>query len=424
MIAAQGERSITPTVKTNRLESAKTVSGAIRKVYEEMWKGRPLAWSVATSNPLNDICTALGIRVAYPENYACICTAKHLSGKYCTIAESHNYKPELCSYIRNNFGYLLSKDKDHPLGGIPEPDVIVSVSNACLNFIKWFDALRLYFDKPFVLLNTPHRLFSEDVPTYYVDYVVKELEGCIATLEKISGNRLTSPLMRQTAHYSREQGKYWRELLELNKSIPAPMNLSDLANLIFIPTSLSATEYGLDLLKEAVAEVRERVKDRVGAIPEERHRLVMFNIPPWYRLDFVNHFAEKGCVFPFGDYNRYLWNTQDIDDADPIVHFARKGLNFGHDGGYGSTIQETLYSCMGDRLADDIKAYKIDGAVIAINKSCKIMSTGALDLAKLVRDKFGLPVLLIDVDQADERTYSDGEMKQRYDAFFETLGEL
>ena len=412
-----------PAGKTRRLESAKVVSGAIRKVYQDIRTSRPLAWSVATSNPLNDICAALGIRVAYPENYACICTAQHLSGKYCTIAEVHNYKPELCSYIRNNFGYLLAKDGEHPLGGIPEPDVIVSVSNACLNFLKWFDALRLYFDKPFVFLNTPHRLFDHDMPDYYLDYVIKELEICIDKLEEISGKRLTDEIKQKTAYYSREQGKYWRELLELNKSVPAPMNLSDLANLIFIPTSLSATEYGLDLLKEAAAEVRQRVQNKMGAIPEERHRLVMFNIPPWYRLDFVNQFAEKGCVFAFGDYNRYLWNTQDIDDSDPMEHFARKGLNFGYNGGCGSTIVETLYSCMGDRLDRDIKDYKIDGAVIAINKSCKIMSTGGLDLARLIREKYHLPVLVIDVDQADERTYSDAEMKQRFDAFFETIGE-
>jgi len=229
--------------------------------------------------------------------------------------------------------------------------------------------------------------------------------------------------MRETAHYSREQSKYWRELLELNKTVPAPMNLSDLANLIFIPTSLSGTALGLDFLKDAVAEVRQRVQNNVGAIPDERHRLVMFNIPPWYRLDFVNHFAERGCVFPFGDYLRYVWCTQDIDDADPMEHFARKALSFGHNDGDGTTIAETLYSCMGDRLDRDIKDFKIDGAVIAINKSCKIMSTGGLDLASYIREKHGLPVLIIDVDQADETTYSEAEMKQRYDAFFETIGE-
>lgn len=412
-----------PTVKTKKLETAKTVSAAIRTVYQDMWTSRPVAWSVNSTNPLNDICRILGIRVAYPENYACVCTAKHLSPKYISIAESHNYKPELCSYIRNNFGYLLAKGEDHPLGGIPEPDVILSVSNGCLNFLKWFDALKLHFNKPFVFLNTPHRLSDEVMPDYYLDYVKKELEICIEQLEKISGNKLTEEKMKEAAYYSREQGKYWRELLELNKTVPAPMNLSDLANLIFVPTSLSGTEFGLDLLKEAVAEVRQRVQNKEGAIPEERHRLVMFNIPPWYRLDFVNLFAERGCVFPFSDYLRYVWCTQDLDDSDPMEYFARKALSFSHNGGHGATIAETMYSCMGDRLAQDIKDYKIDGAVIAINKSCKIMSTGLLDLARLLREKFRLPVLVIDIDQADERTYSDAEMKQRYDAFFEMIGE-
>jgi|CZCB01.1.fsa_nt_gi benzoyl-CoA reductase/2-hydroxyglutaryl-CoA dehydratase subunit BcrC/BadD/HgdB len=408
--------------KTRRLQSARAIGATIRKFYEDAWAKRPIAWSVATANPLADICTALGIQVVYPGNYACICAAQHLSEKYCSIAEGYNYKRELCSYIRNVFGYILAGEGEHPMGGIPEPDVIVSISNSCLNYLKWFDAMHLYFDKPFVFLNTPHRLFEHDIPDYYLDYVLEELKICIEQLEKISGNRLTEQKLKEVAHYSREQGKYWRELLELNKSVPAPVNLSDLANLIFIPTSLSGTAYGLELLKEAVAEVRERVRNKVGVIPEERRRLVMFNIPPWYRLGFVDYFAERGCVFPFGNYNRYLWNTQDIDDADPLEYLVRKGLSFGYDGGYGSTLAETLYSCMGDRLAQDIKDYKIDGAVILINKSCKIMSIGELDLATLLREKYRLPVLVIDVDQAEERAYSDAEIKQRVDAFLEMIG--
>ena len=216
------------------------------------------------------------------------------------------------------------------------------VSNACLNYLKWFDALRLFFDKPYVVLNTPHRMFEEDLPDYYVQYVVKEMEEAIDQLEKISGNKATEQKLRHVARLSREQGKYWRELLDLNRAVPAPMNLSDLANLIFVPSSLSGTEQGVELLKQAIEEVRQRVKNGEGAISDEKHRLVMFNIPPWYRLGFVKDFAEKGCVFPFGDYNRYLWYTQDLDDADPLEYFAKKGLSIGCDGGYGSSIAETL----------------------------------------------------------------------------------
>ena len=405
-----------------RLESGKAVSAALRQYYKDLWENRPLAWSVVSSNPLNDLCGVLGIQVAYPENYACVCAAQHLSEKYCTIAEAHDYKPELCSYIRNNFGFLLDEGTEHPLGGLPEPDLLTTVSNACLNYLKWFDALRLHFDKPYVVINTPTRMSDEEPPDYYLEYMVREVEDAMAELEKISGNKATAQKLKETAHYSREQAKYWMGLLELNKAVPAPLNFSDLANLIFVPTSLSGTELGVDLLKQAHKEVEERVKNKIGAIPDERHRLILLNIPPWYRLGLSGLFAEKGCVFPFGDYTRYVWCTQDLDDSDPIEHFARKALAFGHTG-YGSSCAETLYGSIEDRLAEDIKAYKIDGALVQINKSCKIMSTGALDMATVMREKFGLPVVVLDADQADERFYSDAEVQLRLDAFFEMIGE-
>ena len=171
-----------------RLEAGKAVSTALRQYYKDIWENRPLAWSVVRSNPLNDLCGILGIQVAYPENYACVCAAQHLSEKYCTIAEAHDYKPELCSYIRNNFGFLLDEGTEHPLGGLPEPDLLTTVSNACLNYLKWFDALRLYFDKPYVVINTPTRMSEEEPPDYYLEYMVREVEDAMAELEKISGN--------------------------------------------------------------------------------------------------------------------------------------------------------------------------------------------------------------------------------------------
>ena len=406
-----------------KLESGKAVSGALRQYYKDIWQKRPLAWSVVSPNPLNDICHVLGIQVAYPENYACVCAAQHLSEQYCNIAESHNYNSDLCSYIRNNFGFLLAKDVDHPFGGLPKPDIITTVSNACLNYIKWFDALRLHFDVPFVLLNTPHKMTAHQTPSYFIDYVVGEIEESMKELEKLSGQKVTNAKLKEVAHYSREQSKYWREILELNKAVPAPLNFPDLANLIFVPTSLSGTELGLSLLKQVYEEVKDRVDKRIGAIDNEKHRLLLLNIPPWYRLGLSGYFAEKGCVFPFGDYTRYVWCTQDIDDGDPIKHFANKALGIGINGGYGSSCVETLYGPLEQRIEEDIMAYKIDGAVIQINKSCKIMSTGGLDIARFIRDKMNIPVVVLDADQADERFYSDAEFKQRLDAFFETLGE-
>ena len=410
------------TEKKRGLDAGKSVSAAIRQYYQDMQSRRPLAWSVLSSNPLNDIAPLVGIQVGYPENYACVCASQHFSDKYCTLAEAHNYKPELCSYIRNNFGYLLSDDPQPPLGGIPRPDLLMAISNACLNYIKWFEALHLYFDKPFVLINSPHRLSSSKQPDYYINYVAKEIEEAIPQLEKIGGTKLTKEIFSAAAHYSREVVKYWMAIMELQKATPAPANFPDLANLIFVPTSLSASELGVKLLKQAYEELKIRVETKTGAIAEEKHRLILVNIPPWYRFGISNIFAEKGCVFPFGDYTRYVWATQDIDDSDPMEYFAKKALGFGVVDGFGSSTAETNYGWLDSRLEQDIKDYKIDGAVVQINKSCKIMSTGGMDVASVIRDKFKIPVVVIDADQADERFFSDAEFKLRVDAFLEMLG--
>ena len=402
--------------KGRRLEVSNTISIAMSQYYQDSKIKRPLAWSVVAPNPLNDICQLVGIQVAYPENYACVCAAQHLSEKYCTIAEAHDYKPELCSYIRNNFGFILSGDENPPLGGIVEPDLLLTVSNACLNYLKWFDALHLYFNKPLIIINTPHRMFEHPDPDYWLGYVMREVEEAIVQLEKIGGNKVTQEKLAHSVQLSREIYKYWQAILELQKATPAPTNFPDLGNLLFIPTCLSGTELGVSLIRQAYEEVKQRVASKIGAIPDERHRLLLINIPPWYKLGLANYFAEKGCVFTCEDYFRHIWCTDEIDATDPVEFLAKKALSYG-----GESI-ETVYGSI-NSIIEDVKEYKIDGAVVQVNKSCKILSTGVLDLASIIRDQCNIPVVLLDIDQADERFYSDAEVKLRLDAFFEMLGE-
>ncbi len=75
-----------------------------------------------------------------------------------------------------------------------------------------------------------------------------------------------------------------------------------------------------------------------------------------------------------------------------------------------------------DRIIEDIQAYGIDGVVAHSNRSCRVLSVGVLDAIQAIREKLGIPVLILDGDHADERAVAGDQIIDRIDIFLEMLG--
>jgi benzoyl-CoA reductase/2-hydroxyglutaryl-CoA dehydratase subunit BcrC/BadD/HgdB len=88
-----------------------------------------------------------------------------------------------------------------------------------------------------------------------------------------------------------------------------------------------------------------------------------------------------------------------------------------------SASQRTWPSTIADSiedLLDAVKEYKVDGVVLSFNPSCRLTYVSQTELQKSLEDR-GIPTLGLECDMADERTYSEGQVKTRMDAFIERL---
>ena len=391
------------------------IAAAIRKHYKDGQIKRPLAYTLMSSNPLIEVAYAAGIQLAFPENFACVCAARHVSGKYCETAEAYRYPQDTCSYCRTHLGYLYGSDDNPPMGGLAEPDLLLMTSSACTHYFKWWDALREIYGKPLVFVNTPRVMEPLSLPDYYIDHAIREIEGAIAQIEKILGIEIAENTLSRTVTLSGEAVDYWQEILELQKAVPCPMDLSDLVNALFVLIVLAGTEEGVDLMKKIYEETRQRVHEGRGLLSrdEERHRLLWLNIPFWYRLGIFGYFEDQGCVFPFSDYTQYIWATTTMDGSKPLESLARKALS----GELNTSLDDQI-----GKLLKDIKAYKVDGVVAHSNRSCRVLSVGVFDAVKIIREELDIPTLVLDCDHTDERVYSEATIMQRIEAFLEMLG--
>jgi len=401
--------------KRERPAFNRDIAIAMSKHYKDIQKSKPMAYALMSSNPLIEVAYAAGIQPAFPENYACVCAARHASEGYCETAEAHNFAPDICSYCRNNLGYIYGPGESPPMGGIGEPDLLLLTSSACTHYFKWWDALHEIYDKPLIYVNTPRVMEPQSVPDYYMDYAVREIEGAIADIEKIAGVRITNGRLSQAVKLSGEVVDYWQKLLELQKAVPCPMDLSDLTNALFVLIVLVGTQEGVDLMKRIYDETRQRVAEGKGILSkeEEKHRLVWINIPFWYKLGIFGYFEDRGCVFPFSDYTQYIWGTTRMDGSKPLESLARKAL--------GGELNTSVDDQIG-KLLKDIKDYHVDGVIAHSNRSCRVLSVGVLDAVRIIREELNIPTVVLDCDHTDERVYSDATIMNGIDAFLEMLG--
>jgi len=68
-----------------------------------------------------------------------------------------------------------------------------------------------------------------------------------------------------------------------------------------------------------------------------------------------------------------------------------------------------------------LKEWSADALVIHSVKSCRLFSAGQGDMREYFTKELGIPTLLIESDIEDPRYFSEAQMKNRIDAFFESL---
>lgn len=393
----------------------KHISAAISKHYGDVQTNKPMAYTLMSSNPLIEVAYAGGIQPAFPENYACVCAARHASRVYCEKAEACNYTQDLCSYCRNHIGYLYAAGESPPMGGMGQPDLFLITSSACTHYFKWWDALHEIYRKPLIFVNTPRLMEPKALPDFYVDCAIREIEDAISEIEGVVGIEISEEKLAEVVMRSDQVVEYWQKIMELQRTVPCPLGLSDITNALFVLIVLAGTPEGVSLMKKIYHETVKRVEEGKGVLPkeEERHRLLWMNIPFWYNLKILGYFEDRGCVFPISDYSQYVWGTTRMDSNRPLEGLAHKALRGELNTGVDAHI---------DRLLEDIKAYHIDGVIAHSNRSCRVLSVGALDAVEAIRQELKIPALILDGDHADERTYSEAEVMKRIDTFLEMLG--
>lgn len=402
-----------PTPDEKKIKADKRLREIMTEYYIEAktpkeQTGKKIAW-ITSGGPVEPL-HAMDVIPVYPENYGAMCGAAKMSTELCEKAEEMGYSSDLCSYARGDIA--CAAVNGGPIGGLPEPDMLICCNNICGTVLKWYQVLARYFDVPLFVLDTPvcHTGYAKETDTY----VRQQIGEYVTFLEAVCGRSFDYDRMTEVGALSVKAQKLWQKVLDTTMNKPAPMTCFDAFFHLAMIVTLRGTQTAVDYYELLLEEMNDRVRKGISKVEPERYRLIWDNLPVWYKMRwFSDKFAAHNAGFVADTYTSGWCGTLSyLDENDFLGSMAES---------YTRIFLNTGIDHMADNIVSMVEKYDAHGVVFHSNRSCKPYSFGQYDIQRIVREKTEKPCLMIEADMCDERKFSETQVETRIDAFIEML---
>jgi benzoyl-CoA reductase subunit B len=410
----------------------------LKKGLEAQAEGRPIGWSMVTWWQGELIAEAMGVHLVFPENYGAFCAAVRQAEPHLEISASEGFPQTLCGYARNCIGYAKKlKDngfippKDAPGGGLAKPVFLLSSGAACDARYKWFQALRRYFDNtPVWTLDIPQTGASEfTMPgnkELSIKFMVQHLRKYVAFLEDLLKTKLDYDRLKEIVDQTYKTLYLAHEVDMLRRAKPSPMVSTDFWSIMIPHLYLPQDPEAYEFYQRVYAEVKQKVDNGIGAIPNEKYRMMFAELPPWHSLGFFDDLAEKfGIAMVMESWNYHAitpFPEEELDGVtDPIELIAM--LSYRKWSEYNSTANKYhvgpgFFMAPYLQFAED---YQADGLFAHPLMSCRPATYTLLNTKNVLEEKLKVPGVVVDGDIIDLRVFNEEEAFSKMEAFVETM---
>jgi benzoyl-CoA reductase/2-hydroxyglutaryl-CoA dehydratase subunit BcrC/BadD/HgdB len=415
-------------------------------------EGKPIVWSCVLFP--KEIYWAMDIYPYFPEHYGVMSSMFRRGGtkdesvekeaiRFCRISESAGFASYLCGYARSSIGHSLSGDlADGPLGGLPKPDLIISTSCVCDIRGKWLRYLAQIHRVPFFLLDLPNErhcdlplttpglrsaflpyfnrikrgerdIFFSPPADHETNYMESQFEDSITFLEDVTGHKYDQDRLNEVMELSYRTNELRLEIMELRKAVPAPMGTPDGLTCMYPGTYTCGTQRCYDFYVRLREELKERVANGIGVIPDEKFRLLWFGLAPWFNMSLFNYFEKYGGVFAYEPiYNMVPFPPRTPEN--PLRELAIRNLQQS-----GGMIGPGQIGQVVSSVVNAAKEYRCSGLVTFKLITCRPVVYPTVEMERILDEEFGIPSVPFECDLMDERTYSEAQTMARFDAFAE-----
>lgn len=402
-------------VKALRLESQARLGQLIKEFYTEAHevgknKSRPIAW-VSVGAP-SEILWAMDFFCLFPEAHSATCSGRRVGDYHCQVTEAKGYEVHLCTYARNDLGWVLAgPEHKSPVGGLPRPDLLVCANNSCLVIQKWMENQSRYLKVPLVIIDTPY-ITGGILIQEATAYVKQQCLDLITFLERMTGRKFDYDRFAEVVKTSERSSKLYQQIFALNKVNPPPVALFDLwahnfPNLCFRYTEKSIRHY--ELLK---AEIEQRIAAGMGAFPGIKYRIYWDGVVSWFAMGSLSRkLSSLGLCLTASTYS-HVFGFPFLDGARPLESVAEGValLLMNRDVEYKKNFIKQMFA-----------EYSLDGGIFEYALTCKPFTITQAYLQEVIREELGKPTVSFEADLTDSRFYSEEEAYLRFEALAEEL---
>ena len=395
-----------------KIKCVKTMKDIMTKYYIEAktagQNNKKIAW-ITSGGPVEPL-IAMDIIPVYPENHGAMIGASKMGIDLCSKAEDMGYPRDLCSYARADIA--ASPINGGPIGGLPRPDMLVCSNNICGTVVKWYEVQARFYNVPLFIFDTP--FIHTDLSPEAVKYVKRQILELITFLEENTGRKLDHDRMTEVGRLALKGQLLWQEVLDTTVNRPAPMTAFDAFFHLALIVTLRGTQTVIDYYTLLLEEMKERVRQGIGMVPEEKYRLLWDNLPVWYKTRWLSDkLASHNASLVADTYTSAWCGVTHLMDENKVIESMAIA--------YSNIYLNLSIDRMFEIISKMIGKYSIDGLIMHSNRSCKPYSLGQYDIQKMVMEKIKIPALLIEADMVDERSFSESQIETRIDAFMETM---
>ena len=407
-------------VKRKRLKSAGVLGKFMADYYYELDNAsktgeKKIAW--CTSVGPAELLRAMGFLVYFPETHSAMLGASRMATDLIPKANAIGYSPDICSYLTADIGAYL--EGVSPLAkafkgieGPPKPDILVYNTNQCRDVQDWFDWYGREYKVPSVGVQTYRGV--KEVTDKHIISIAKQIESLVQPLEEVIGQKLDMDRLKEVVALSRECSDLWKEVLDTASAVPSPITFFDGTTLMGAAVVGRGTQRANEAYRTLLAELKERVENKEGAIDDEKYRIYWEGMPVWGRLSaHAKLFASLNtCVLASTYCNSWIFSALDPDN--PFESMAR--------------AYTELFIVRSDQYKEDyikrmLEFFKADGIIYHDAKTCPNNSNCRYGMPQRLEKETGIPSLTINGDLNDLRLISDEQMKTNVEAFIEQLEE-
>jgi benzoyl-CoA reductase/2-hydroxyglutaryl-CoA dehydratase subunit BcrC/BadD/HgdB len=346
-----------------------------------------------------DLLNAMGINSCFVEFWSALLVAAGSAGPLLEEAEHLGFPAESCGWHRAAIGAAAQ-------GMMPVPDVVIATSNPCAGGVAAIEHLARTFDCPLYVLTIP-----PDDSERSVHYLADQLRSMVDFVTAHTGEALDEDRLRDAMNKTNEAREAAIEVYHLAQRVPSPVKGMDLRSFGLVMPLFFGTETALEILQAYRDEFTARLEQGTGGVPEERFRLMWLQEFIQFKHPLIKMLEQDYQAAIVGEeLNSVYWDPIDVDD--PYVGLAQRAITFPFNG----PVERRL-----KHIQKFVQAYKIDGAINPCHWGCR-QGTGARGIISEALKELDVPVINLEVDCADSRNFSEGQLRTRLEAFMELLG--